>query len=191
MTCWTCEADLTQGNCNYSCSIPHYCLSVAHIEEHAPVAQMHCPQHFPSAEIVAHIWLKKHVYFNVKDWHNTIDSVGQRPCFVRQHYSMASKNGSLLIKIYNALFFLVAILPFGGQSMAATWSKGLRGSPMVGQCQSSTQWRTTWERGGERPHLCWIRMKPLPPSHHSQGSLVPILSLTQPFETLFISFIVP
>lgn len=69
--------------------------------------------------------------------------------------------------------FIFAVTPhFGDQSMAATWLKGPQGSRMAGQCQSLTQWRATWGRDDERPHLSWTQMKPSVPSPHFQGSLV-------------------
>lgn len=58
----------------------------------------------------------------------------------------------------------------GGRSTAATWSKGPPGSRTEGPCRSLTRWKTTWERGGEKPHLCLIRTRLSSQLHHSPGS---------------------
>lgn len=64
----------------------------------------------------------------------------------------------------------------GGRSTAATWSKGPPGSRTEGPCPSLTRWKTTWESGGEKPHLCLIRTRVSSQLHRSPGSYFIILS---------------
>lgn len=74
---------------------------------------------------------------------------------------------------------------FGDQSMAATWSKELRGSRTAGPCLSSTLWRATWGKDDERPHLFWTRTKRSAPSPHFQRTLI----CTLQFLSLFLAFL--
>lgn len=77
------------------------------------------------------------------------------------------------------LLFLCIVTPHSGdQSTAATWLKELQGSPTGEPCQSSTPWRATWRRDGERPLLPSTPTKPSAPSPPFQGTSHPLYLTT-------------